>query len=216
MSSSRLPGKVLMDLAGEPVLVWMVRRLRRARELQGVIVATSAEPSDDPVAAAAAATGTPVVRGPLADVLGRYRLALAEHPCDAIVRVTADCPLIDPAVVDVVVRRWRRGNEQYAANVIEPRTFPQGMDTEVISSEALMAAAEDANDPYDREHVTPFIRSRRERFPQARVTHEPPAGDVRLTLDTAEDLRVLRDVAARAGPDAGLHELLAALGQRTG
>ena len=87
--------------------------------------------------------GTPVVRGPLADVLERYRLAIDEHPCDGVVRITADCPLIDPAIVDLVVRRWRETGADYASNVIEPRTYPKGLDVEVISVEALRAAAEE-------------------------------------------------------------------------
>lgn len=209
MTSSRLPGKVLEDLGGEPVLRRVLGRLAGAVEVQEVVVATSDDPSDDAVAAAA---GVAVVRGPLEDVLERYRLAVAAHPCDAVVRVTADCPLIDPAVVDAVVRRWREGDEAYVANVIEPRTFPQGMDTEVVSADALAAAAAEATDPHDREHVTPFVRDRPERFPQAAVRRDPPASHLRLTLDTPEDLRALRDLVARTGPDAGMEELIAALG----
>lgn len=213
MGSSRLPGKVLEELGGEPVLGRVLARLGRARELDGVVVAAPAGEADEPVAEAAARAGAAVVRGPLEDVLERYRLAVAEHPCAAVVRITADCPLIDPGVVDLVVGRWRAGEADYAANVIEPRSFPKGMDTEVISTGALAAAGEEATDPYDREHVTPFIRSRPERFPQLRVALDPPRDDVRLTLDTPEDLRVLRELVARVGPDAGLDVLLDAVGR---
>jgi spore coat polysaccharide biosynthesis protein SpsF len=209
MTSSRLPGKVLEDLGGEPVLRRVLDRLGRAGELDGVVLATSTDPSDDPVAAEA---GIPVVRGALHDVLGRYRQAVAEYPCDAIVRITADCPLIDPEVVDRVVRRWRDGTEAYVANNLEPRTFPKGLDTEVVNSEALTAAAEEATDPYDREHVTPFVRARPERFPQAPVFHDPPFGGVRITLDTPDDLRLLRRLVDELGPDPMLDEVLAALG----
>ena len=208
MSSSRLPGKVLADLGGVPVLQRVVDRLKRCRQLESVVVATSVDPSDDPVAAAAS---VPTVRGPLDDVLERYRIALAEHPCDAVVRITADCPVIDPAVVDDVVARWREGDEAYVANVIEPRTFPKGMDTEVVTADALAQAAAEATSAHDREHVTPFIRDRPDRFPQAAVTHDPPLGHLRMTLDTPEDLRALRDLVARTGPDAGLEELVEAL-----
>lgn len=208
MSSSRLPGKVLEDLGGATVLARVLGRLARCEELEEVVVATSDHPSDDAVSEAAE---VPVVRGPLDDVLERYRQAVAAHPCDAVVRITADCPLIDPAVVDEVVRRWREGDEAYVANIIEPRTFPKGMDTEVISRAALVEAAAEATDAYDREHVTPFIRDRPDRFPQAAVTRSPPLGDVRITLDTKEDLRTLRRLVAQVGPDAGLDQLVEAL-----
>lgn len=207
MSSTRLPGKVLADLGGRPVLDWVVGRLRESRELAGVVVATSDDPGDDPIAEAAQAR---VVRGPLDDVLARYAIAARELEFEGLVRVTADCPLIDPAVVDEVVAEWRAGGADYVANVIEPRTFPVGMDTEVIDAEALLAADSEATDPYDREHVTPFVRSRPERFPQRAVTLDPPRPEVRLTLDTPEDLERLRAVVAAVGPDASLAELIAA------
>ena len=215
VSSTRLPGKVLLDLGGARVLELVLQRLGEARELQGIVLATSSDRSDDPVAKLGADRGVPVVRGPLEDVLERYRLAATEHRCDAVVRITADCPLVDPDVVDLVVRRWREGSEDYVANVIEPRTFPKGLDVEVVSPAALVTAAEEAHDSYDREHVTPYVRSRPERFRQARVAHEPPYGDVRLTLDTAEDLAALRDLVGRTGARARMGELIEALGART-
>ena len=208
MSSSRLPGKALADLCGRSAIDRVLDRLDRCRELEGVVVATSEDASDDPLAEALDGR-LPVVRGALDDVLGRYALALSEHPCDAVVRITGDCPLIDPDVVDLVVGRWRSGEAAYAANVIEPRTWPKGMDTEVVSAHALRSAAEEARDPYDREHVTPFVRSRPDRFPQEAVALDPPAADVRLVLDTPEDLEALRRLIARA-PEAGLDELIAA------
>ena len=207
MSSTRLPGKVLADLGGRPVLEWVVSRLRDSRELAGVVVATSDDPSDDPVAEAAPAR---VVRGPLDDVLGRYAIAARELGFEGLVRITADCPLIDPAVVNEVVAEWRASEADYVANVIEPRSFPVGMDTEVVSARALLAADAEATDPYDREHVTPFVRSRPERFTQTAVRLDPPRADVRLTLDTPEDLEHLRAVVATTGPRASLGELIEA------
>ncbi len=216
MSSTRLPGKVLEELGGTRVLDLVLQRLGEASELQGVVVATSADPGDDPVAGVAGDAGVPVVRGPLEDVLERYRLAAADHPCDAVVRITADCPLVDPDVVDLVVRRWREGDEDYVANVIEPRTFPKGLDVEVVSRGALDRAAAEALDPYDREHVTPYVRSRPEKFSQAAVVHEPSYGDLRLTLDTLADLEVLRALVDRVGPHARMAELITALGAGAG
>ncbi len=212
MSSTRLPGKVLEDLGGAPVLRWVLDRLGRAGEIDGVVLATSSDRSDDPVAATGAEAGVPVVRGPLTDVLDRYRLAVAEHPCDAVVRITADCPLIDPEVVDLVVATWRDSDADYVANMIAPRTFPAGLDTEVVSVEALNTAAAEATDPSDREHVTPFVRNQPARFSQVRVSREPAYAGLRLTLDTPEDLRSLRELVAKAGHDASMDELIAAAG----
>lgn len=211
MSSSRLPGKVLAEIGGTPAIDRLIARLARARELAGIVVATSTDPSDDAIATTVEALGVPVVRGPLGDVLGRYRLAAERHPCDAVVRITADCPFIDPAVVDAVVRSWRESDVAYAANCLDPRTFPTGLDTEVVSRDALEAAAAEATAPAEREHVTPYLRERPGRFGHARVERSPSAGHVRIVLDTPEDLAFLRSLAARVSLYAGMQELLAAI-----
>jgi spore coat polysaccharide biosynthesis protein SpsF len=208
MSSRRLPGKVLADICGRPALALLLERLSGARQPDAIAVATSEEPDDDPVAETARHAGVDVFRGPLEDVLERYRLAAAALGCDSVVRITADCPLIDPAVVDRVVARWRAGSEDYVANVIEPRTFPVGQDVEVVSISALVAAARDARDPYEREHVTPFVRARPDRFPQAPITHDPPRGEARMALDTPEDLERMRAMVASRGPAARMEEYL--------
>ncbi len=212
MTSTRLPGKVLADIGGQPSLRLQMDRLRRASELDAIVVATSEDPSDDPISDLCRDMGVAVVRGPLLDVLERYRLAGEELAAEGIVRLTADCPFIDPAVVDRVVARWRAGSEDFVGNCVEPRTYPVGMDTEVVTWAALRTAADEATDPVDREHVTPFVRSRPDRFPAARVDLEPAYANVRLTLDTPEDLALLRDVAARVPADAGLADILRALG----
>jgi spore coat polysaccharide biosynthesis protein SpsF len=210
MTSTRLPGKVLMDIAGRPALALQLERLGRTTELDEIVVATSADASDDPVAELCRRIGVRVVRGPLHDVLERYRLAGAELGADAIVRITGDCPLIDPAIVDLVVARWRATTADYATNREEPRSYPVGMDTEVVSWRVLETAAREATDPYDREHVTPFVIQRPERFPAESVTLDPPRGDLRLTLDTHDDLALLRAVAARVDPLAATLPDLAA------
>jgi spore coat polysaccharide biosynthesis protein SpsF (cytidylyltransferase family) len=214
MTSTRLPGKVLALIGEQPSLQLQIDRLRRADELDALAVATSEDPSDDPIVALCRELQIPIVRGPLLDVLERYRLAGEELGAEGIVRLTADCPFIDPAVVDRVVARWRAGDEDFVGNCVEPRTYPVGMDTEVVSWAALRASAAEATDPFDREHVTPFVRARPERFPAARVDLEPAYGEVRLTLDTPADLALLRDLAARVASDAGLPEILDALGAR--
>lgn len=214
MTSARLPGKVLALIGGQPALQLQIDRLRRTRELDALAVATSNYESDDPIVDLCNDMHIAVVRGPLIDVLERYRLAGETLDAEGIVRITADCPFIDPTIVDRVVARWRAGSEDFVGNCVEPRTYPVGMDTEVISWEALRVSADEATDPYDREHVTPFVRARPERFPAARVDLEPPYGNVHLTLDTPEDLVVLRNVAALVPPEAGLHEILHAIGAR--
>ena len=213
MSSSRLPGKVLEDLgpAGTLELLW--QRLARVTEAGAVAIATSTDPSDDPVAELAGELGAAVVRGPLDDVLERYRLAAAGLECDAIVRITADCPLAEPEVIDRLVAMWRADPAlDYVWNTREPRSFPDGLDAEVVSRAALDEAAAETSEPYDREHVTPFVRDRPQRFPQRSLRLEPPVRTVKLSLDTPDDLATIRSFVARAGADANLERILAEMG----
>jgi spore coat polysaccharide biosynthesis protein SpsF len=198
MSSTRLPGKVLADVEGEPMLVLLLKRLQRTPSVGRIVVATSDDPSDDPLAAVAEAAGVEVHRGSLHDVLARFAGAAAGHD-GPIVRVTADCPLTDPAVVDAVVRRFlRTPGAMYASNV-EERTFPDGLDIEVFSPAALALADRLATDPCDREHVTTLMRRHPERFPSVSVVGSERLGDVRWTVDDPADLEFVRGVVARLG-----------------
>jgi len=203
---------VLADLGPGTAIELVVRRLSRAQELSGLVVATSTDASDDALVTALSAGGTRVFRGPLEDVLARYALAAGEVESDAVVRITADCPLVEPALVDRLVAMWRAGDADYVANIIEPRTFPKGLDVEVVSRRALDAAHAEATADDEREHVTPFIRARPDRFPAAALELEPPMPDARVTLDTPEDLEALREIIARVGDEAGLDEIVDALG----
>lgn len=213
MSSSRLPGKVLMPLAGaESVLAVLLARLSRTQQVDEVVVATSSDPSDDPISDAASSSGVRVVRGPLDDVLRRFALAANATGADAVVRITADCPLVDAGVVDALVRMWRKGEAEYVANTLEPRTFPDGLDAEVVSRGALETAEREAGEADAREHVTPFIRANPARFSQAGLWLHPPHGEVRITLDDAGDLARLRALVAAVGADPSFDELMDALG----
>jgi spore coat polysaccharide biosynthesis protein SpsF (cytidylyltransferase family) len=212
MSSRRLPGKVLARLGEQTVLELLLRRLARARELDEIVVATSTEPSDDPVEREAERLSVRVVRGSLTDVLGRYLEAAAATGADAIVRITADCPLMDPDVVDLVVREWRDSGADYATNTLEPRSYPDGLDVEVVTAAALRRAGALAGDPFDREHVTPYIRHHPETFSIKGVHLDPPLGEVRMTLDTPADLEALRRLLDEVGPDATMDDVLKALG----
>lgn len=209
MSSTRLPGKVLMDVGGEPLLALMLRRLASAKTVEHTVVATSDQRDDDGIERLAGDLGVDAYRGPLDDVLGRVAGAARGHAGE-VVRLTADCPLIDPALVDQVVELFWVAGVAYASNV-EPRTFPDGLDVEVISSAALLEAAETVQDPSDREHVTTAIRCDPDRFPAVHLVHEPDLGELRWTVDTAEDLEFVRGVVERLGErryTAGMDEIL--------
>jgi spore coat polysaccharide biosynthesis protein SpsF len=197
MGSTRLPGKVLADLGGRPMLRFMIDRLRAA-PVDALVVATSDLSQDDAVADVADAAGLPVVRGPEADVLGRFAAALAAHPADHVVRLTADCPLADPAIVEEAVRRHLVTEADYTSNTIV-RTFPDGLDVEVVRAAALRAAIDEATRPDEREHVTPFIYRRPDRFRLAAVVTAPCLADERWTVDTPADLERVRSVVHRLG-----------------
>ncbi|WP_036725088.1 cytidylyltransferase domain-containing protein [Patulibacter minatonensis] len=200
-SSSRLPGKVLADVHGEPMLALMLRRLEAATSLRGVVLATSDEPSDDPVAALGLELGVPVFRGPLADVLARYVGALEDCADDDVaVRLTGDCPLIDPAAVDAVVALLTGDPSlAYAQNVL-PRAVPDGSDAEAFRVRALRELAASGPTDDEREHVTLGLRNDAARWPAAAVpVTDPTLGPLRWTVDTAEDLAFVREVVDRLG-----------------
>jgi len=216
MGSSRLPGKVLADVAGEPMLGLMLGRLQRLPDVADVqlVVATSDRVADDPVAELARDRGIEAVRGPEDDVLGRFVLAHATFPSATIVRLTADCPLADPEIVRATLDSHYRYGADYTSNTLV-RTFPDGLDVEVLTAAALLAAADEASAREEREHVTPFVYRRPSRFLLAQVLSDAEAGAERWTIDTAEDLAWLRDVATSI-PDLrtiGWRELLESIGR---
>ena len=201
MSSSRLPGKVMAPVLGEPMIGRQVERLRRARRIDELIVATSTDPSDDPLAAYCERLGLAVFRGSLGDVLERYRAALAAYPkAQAVVRLTADCPLTDPAVIDRVIEHHHAADADYTSNTLGVRTYPHGLDTEVIRPGALVDAAERAEDPYEREHVTPYIYRRPKVYRLAGVSRPTSLAVLRWTVDFPQDLAFVRQVYERLYP----------------
>jgi spore coat polysaccharide biosynthesis protein SpsF len=208
MSSTRLPGKVLMRLGEHTVLELLMRRIARARELDAIVLATSTEASDDVIEQEGRRLAVPVIRGPLENVLARYEMACDAFQADAVVRITGDCPLSDPEVIDQVVRHWRELDTDYVTNTLEPRTYPDGVDVEVISAAVLRQAAREAARDEDREHVTPFIRCRPERFRTGELRLHPSHNEIRITLDTAEDAELLGRVVAQLGPDPSLSEIV--------
>ena len=218
ISSTRLPGKVLLPLGGQTVLGCVVGRLRRARRIDALIVVTSTDDDDGAIVAAAAALGVTCHRGPLDDVLERFALAARKCAADTVVRVTADCPLIDPQVVDAMILRFDAAAAggtpcDYLSNALQ-RTFPRGLDVEVFSCSALLQAATQATQPFEREHVTPYLYRDGGGF---NVCHHLAARDLsfhRWTLDTAEDYRFLQRVFELLGSrwrEAGYEEIVTLL-----
>ena len=211
MSSTRLPGKVMAPILGQPMIGRQIERLRRAGGISRVLVATSTREDDDVLAGYCCGIGVEVFRGDLADVLERFHGALeaAGRP-EHFLRLTADCPLTEPAVIDLCIARHLSTGADYTHN--SPGwTFPKGLDVEVCRAEALEAAWFQACTPYDREHVTPYIYNRPQRFRVEAVTRTPPLR-YRWTVDTPEDFAFAYDVYAALyprKPDFGIDDILA-------
>jgi spore coat polysaccharide biosynthesis protein SpsF len=193
MTSTRLPGKVLTPVMGRPLLAYELERLRDVTRATSRIVATTVNEADDAIVPLADAEGFLAVRGSELDVLDRFAQAVRITDAQAVVRVTADCPLIDPDVVDEVIGRYLAGGVDYVSNTQE-RTYPRGLDVEVFSAAALLAAAADARTPAQREHVTPFLYQNRDRFRIAQVRQPDDMSGERWTVDVREDLDLVRRV----------------------
>lgn len=195
--STRFPGKVLADLGGRPVLAFMLDRLRDL-QVRHMVVATSTETADDEVAEVAETAGADVVRGPEDDVLARYALTVERYPCDAVIRLTADCPVADPSVVRTAIDRMEANPVDFLSNTLI-RTFPDGLDVEIVSDAALKEAAAKATDPFEREHVVPYIYRRPESFSLAGFRTVPNLAHLRWTIDSRGDLDHVRDLIEGLG-----------------
>ncbi|MBT3336640.1 MAG: glycosyltransferase family protein [Anaerolineae bacterium] len=239
MSSTRLPGKVLLDIAGEPMLARVIERAKRANLVDDVVLATTTDPSDDPVAEFCAERGYNFTRGSLNDVLDRYYQAARQYEADVIVRLTADCPVLDSEIVDETIsNQYSVISGQYeekfdfVANRLPPpmgRTFPIGLDTEVCTFSALERAWKEADQKHQREHVMPYLYENTtlntenrtlstgtspRGFRIALVNHVPDYGSLRWTVDTPEDLEFIRQIFARFDhDDFGWKDVLALLGR---
>lgn len=192
MTSSRLPGKVLEPILGVPMIGRQIERLRRASSLDGLVVATSTDPSDDPLVEYLSTLSVPVVRGSLDDVLGRFIAVLDEFSPDVVVRLTADCPLASPVVVDQVVAAF--GPEvDFVSNTLEP-TWPDGVDVEVVRASALRWVASHSHDAHEHEHVTLGVYRRPDQFRCVNVAGDVDLSSLRWTVDNADDLEFVRAV----------------------
>lgn len=196
MTSTRLPGKVLADLAGRPLLAQQIARLRPSREIEEIVIATTVNRADDPLVDLARKEGVRWFRGDEQDVLSRYAGAAREAGADLVIRVTSDCPLIDAEEMDRVIRELREHASEvdYASNVLE-RTYPRGLDTEAFFRDTLERIDRLARSREAREHVTWFIhRERPELFSLRSVRDAQDNSDLRWTVDTPEDLQVVRRI----------------------
>lgn len=201
MTSSRLPGKVMAPVLGEPMIGRQLERLGRSARIGRVVVATSVDPSDDVLADYVRGQGHLVFRGSLTDVLDRFGGAMAMVPeADTVVRLTADCPLADWTVIDATIDCFRAAGADYASNTPAVRTYPHGLDVEVMRRAALDAACAEAADAYEREHVTPFIYRRPGRFRLAYLSQPVSRAHLRWTVDLPEDLAFVREVYERLYP----------------
>jgi spore coat polysaccharide biosynthesis protein SpsF len=193
--STRLPGKVLMDLGGETVLARVLRRLGRASRIDEMVVATTDTASDDEIGTECARLQVPCFHGSQDNVLDRYSKAAEQFHSDLIVRVTADCPLLDPEVLDEVVAACITKNIDLSCNDV-PHTFPRGLDVEAFTIETLRRVQGMADQPYQREHVTPIVYERPDIFRTYVVKGDRDLSHLRWTVDTPEDLELTRAIYA--------------------
>lgn len=203
MGSTRLPGKVMKDLLGKPVLTRDVNRIRRAKRIDEIVIATTTRQEDDLIASLCEEEGWHCFRGSENDLLDRYYQAVRAFEANVIVRITSDCPMIDPEIIDKVIEVFLDLKEKvdYVSNTLPPRTFPRGLDVEVMAFAALERAWREDNNPALREHVTPYIYRNPGKFRLHRVANDVDLSHHRWTLDTPEDLLFIRTVYEYFGND---------------
>jgi spore coat polysaccharide biosynthesis protein SpsF len=196
VGSTRLPGKVFADLAGEPMLARVVNRSRRAQTFDEVVIATTSQPGDDAIVEMCVARGWPYFRGSEDDVLDRYYQAAMMYHAEAVARITSDCPVIDPEILDRVVQVFLDSQPEidYVSNGYPRATFPRGLDTEVMRLSVLEQAWREDRNPAWREHVTPYILRNPKLFRLYGIAHEFDLSNMRWTVDTPEDLAFVRRI----------------------
>ena len=215
MTSSRFPGKVLMEACGKPMLQHMIERLQRVPSLDGIVVATTGNDADIPIVNLAQSMGVGFFQGSEYDVLLRVLHSARAYDIDVIVEMTGDCPLIDPVLVEDCIRGYQVAGVDYVSNVLE-RTYPRGMDTQVFATEVLADVADRTDDPEDHEHVSIFIYSHPEIYSLKNMPGPPELTNpgLGLTLDTPEDLELIRrifEILYPDNPNFTLADILAAL-----
>lgn len=197
--SSRLPGKVLKPLLGVPMLARQIERLQRSTRLDQLVVATSDQAGDEAIAALCTELGVPCFRGPLDDVLQRFQLAAQPFAPAHVVRLTGDCPLADPALIDELVELHLTGGYDYSSNCWDP-SYPDGLDAEILSAATLDLLAEHAHTPTQREHVTYYIRQHAEQFKIGTLSRTPSLAHLRWTVDEPVDFELVEQIYRRLYP----------------
>ncbi|WP_243388200.1 cytidylyltransferase domain-containing protein [Bacillus kexueae] len=195
MGSTRLPGKVLKKVLNKTLLEYQIERVKRAKTIDEIIIATTTKESDNPIVELCEHLSVPYYRGSEEDVLSRYYEAATEFNVDVIVRLTSDCPIIDPNVIDKVVKHYNDnlGQFDYVSNTLT-RTYPRGMDTEVISYEVLERVYKEAKELVYREHVTAYIYHHPNQFKLCNVSYEKDESKHRWTVDTKEDFELIEKI----------------------
>lgn len=198
MGSSRLPGKVMADIEGKPMLQRVLERARAAKRVDQVVIATSTHAQDWPILSLADRLGYRAIAGSEHDVLSRYAEAARASYADVVVRITSDCPLLDPALMGKTIALFEQSGADYAANCCMPYSFPRGVEAEVFSAEKLLLIDKVATQPYEREHVTPYFYQHPGQFRLEALVAEGELRrpDIRLCVDTAEDLSLVRKIYA--------------------
>jgi spore coat polysaccharide biosynthesis protein SpsF len=215
LSSRRLPGKVLMDLGGQPMLAWTLERVRAARLVTRTVVSTSDRSEDDAVAGFCAGRGVTCHRGPLDNVAERFASALRAEQADSFVRVTGDSPLIDPAVIDSAIRLYEAGEWDLASNVLV-RSYPIGQSVEVLRGQTFLSTLREMENEEDREHVTRFFHRNQTRFRTVNFSSGADMARVQMSVDTPEDFAMVqRLIAASGGKPGGWRALLNLMGEVT-
>ncbi len=215
LGSSRLPNKVLKKLGDFSALSLHLSRLRRCKLISHFIVASTHEDGIDQVRAIAESCGFAFFQGDTLDVLDRFYQCTKDQSFDHVIRVTSDCPLIDPVYVDDLVQKYLASGADYASNSVEP-TLPDGMDAEIFRSSVLQSTWAQATKKSDREHVTPYMIRQSTQFKQLSVKYPHEWGKMRLTLDNAEDLVVIQELVEKVGPYAPLEEYVRYLQENPG
>lgn len=195
MTSTRLPGKVIMPVLGKPLLEYLIERLQQVRRATDIIIATTINDTDQPIVDLVKSLGVKIFRGSEEDVLSRYFGAAKENGLDVVVRITSDCPLIDPNIVDDVIDVYVKNADScdYVSNCLA-RTFPRGMDTEVFPFSLLERAYWEATEQSYREHVTPYIYENNQEFRLLNVAYQHDESRHRWTVDTPEDFRLIKNI----------------------
>lgn len=201
MTSTRLPGKVLKEVLGKSLLEYQIERLKRAKEADELIIATTINDTDQPVVELCNKLNINYYRGSEEDVLSRYYEAAMKYQADIVVRVTADCPIIDPRVVDSIIRYFKDNQDKYdyVSNTLE-RTYPRGMDTEVFPIHVLKEAQLNALDPSEREHVTPYIYWRPHKYRLGVIRYAQDQSKHRWTIDQIEDFLLINNIIKELYP----------------